>query len=311
MLTTHVSVIVPVFNNAETVGPLAERLIRVLRNFTERSSELIFVDDGSCDASWQHICDLAERYSEVIGIRLSRNFGQHAALLAGLARASGDVTCMMDADLEHRPEDLPELVEQVENGFDLVVATDSGNLRRKSSAVFRRLLGLVSRNTTHPKELTYRAMSKAFREAVSQYGEVDAVLGPLMSSIGFRQGYVSVTRDTPADGRSRYSAFKRIRLAVDALLLHSTVLSVVFAFLAGLTAVVTAAYGVTVAVQTLVIGVRLPDGLTLLLLAVLGSSALQLAGLAVVSYVAVAVLRQTKQRPRFHIADTVVGKLPP
>jgi dolichol-phosphate mannosyltransferase len=117
-----VSVVIPVYGNEQFLEELADRLIKT-RMGLDRAFEIIFVDDGSLDGSWEVIEGLSSRHREVVGLRLSRNFGQHPAISAGFERAVGDVTVLMDADLQDPPEELPRMLELLDDGVDVVLLT--------------------------------------------------------------------------------------------------------------------------------------------------------------------------------------------
>lgn len=304
-LQAHISVVVPVYNNATTIRELAERTVAVFGDCCTRRHELCLVDDGSSDDSWAVITNLSNRFSEVSGLRLSRNFGQHAAISAGIAQVTGETTCLMDADLEHRPEDLPKLVAGIEAGADLVIAIDEGVVRRKSSDLFQRVFGRLSKTVTHPKALTFRVMNESFKQALEEYQEVDVVLGPLMSSMGYSQQYIPVRRTHPHGRETRYSATKRLGLAMKALLIHATFIPALLGWFAFFVALGFLSYAIIVVVQAVLFGSQLPSGITLLLLVILASSSAILGALGFISYIGIGILREVKQRPRFHVAQVV------
>jgi len=263
------------------------------------------VDDGSTDGSWSVIEALADDYPELSGIRLSRNFGQHAAIVAGLSQVSGELTCLMDADLEHQPEDLPALLNPMNSGADLVVAVDEGSARRRSSDLFQRVFGRLAKSSTHPKALTYRVMNRSFKDALLEYDEVDIVLGPLMSSMGFTQHYVPVQRTSPVGRSTSYSRSKRLSLGLKALLVHATFIPAFLGWFAAVVALSFLAYAMVIVVQAAIFGSQFPSGITLLLLVTLAASAMILGALGFLSYIALGILREVKKRPRFHVGEVV------
>ena len=109
-----ISILIPVFNDQEVLDELNERLMKVLPVLADRF-EIMFVDDGSSDASWDKISELKKKNESVVGIKLMRNFGQQNALSAGLDHVKGDVVVIMDSDLQDRPEDIPRLIEALQN----------------------------------------------------------------------------------------------------------------------------------------------------------------------------------------------------
>ena len=114
-----VSIVIPVYNGSATIAELAERLLAVFRSMN-RACEILLVNDGSPDNSWEVIRALADAHPQVRGLNLMRNFGQHNALLAGIRQASGEITVTMDDDLQNPPEEVPKLLEGVAGGHDVV-----------------------------------------------------------------------------------------------------------------------------------------------------------------------------------------------
>jgi glycosyltransferase involved in cell wall biosynthesis len=165
-----ISLVVPVYNEAPNVDPLLERLLPVLRGLGE-PFECIFVDDGSRDETAQRLATWSSREPVIRVVRLSRNFGHQAALVAGLEHARGQAVITMDGDLQHPPELIPQLVERWRAGFDVVqtVRSDPAEAslaKRAGSRGFYRLLSLVARIQVTPGAADFRLMS---REAVQAF----------------------------------------------------------------------------------------------------------------------------------------------
>ena len=119
LLPWTVSVVVAVHNSEATLVELSTRIMDALVPLVPQL-EILYVNDGSSDRSWQIVTELAERYSEVRGLNLTRNYGQHNALLAGILRAQGKVTVTLDDDLQHPPEEIPGLLSKLNEGYDVV-----------------------------------------------------------------------------------------------------------------------------------------------------------------------------------------------
>lgn len=115
-----VSVVVPIFNEVESLPELYDRLVKTLDNAGVPSYELIFVDDGSTDGSFARLRELSTVDARVRVLKFTRNFGQHEALSAGMERGSGEIIVFMDADLQNAPEDIPRFIAKIREGFDLV-----------------------------------------------------------------------------------------------------------------------------------------------------------------------------------------------
>ena len=114
-----ISIVIPVFNEADSIGPLIDELVKALDG-AGPGHEIIVVDDGSTDGRWQAIKKLQSKYPELKAIRFGRNFGQTAALSAGISRAGGDIIITMDGDGQNDPADIPRLLSKMSEGYDLV-----------------------------------------------------------------------------------------------------------------------------------------------------------------------------------------------
>src|SRR5258708_1840214 len=163
MSSAAVSVVVPVYGNAKSLPELAER-VRAALEPDYADFEVLLIDDGSKDKSWQVIEQLASGDSRIKGVRLSRNFGQHPAIAAGFDRASGDAIVLMDADLEDRPENLPKLLGTLSPDADIVYTIKSGEggsiATRISSALFHLVFSRITEATVPANIGTLRVFNR-------------------------------------------------------------------------------------------------------------------------------------------------------
>lgn len=281
-----VSVVIPVFNNASTLVELVERLITVLHSMLH-DWQIILVDDGSIDRSWELIADLAQTDSGVQGVRLARNFGQHPAIKAGLERAVGDFVILMDADLNDVPEELPAMLEALVAGFDLVLTrAQAGSLQSRGRLSTSRLFHFVFAKVSGTQDLagigTLRAFSRRFVNAMLLYGERRIVYGPLSMQLGFRRTVID--RAYPSEDTSPHSSYtflSRLNLALDALLGYTALPYTVLLALGGSISVGALLYSIAVVIGY-VFGSRLPSsGTTIVLLVqlMMGGSILAALGL--------------------------------
>jgi glycosyltransferase involved in cell wall biosynthesis len=151
MELSSVSVVVPVYNSEAILGELIVRLEPVLRTYAS-AFEVVLINDGSQDKSWQVISDLAEKYAFVRGLNLMRNYGQHNALLAGIRAAQNEVIVTIDDDLQHPPEEIPKMLDKLAEGYDVVYGTPEkrqhGLWRNIASEIIRLILqGVVGADT--------------------------------------------------------------------------------------------------------------------------------------------------------------------
>jgi polyisoprenyl-phosphate glycosyltransferase len=219
------SVVVPIHNEEESLGPLEERLTRVLDDLGE-PAEVILVDDGSVDQTPIATAVLAERDPRYKVLRLSRNFGHQIAITAGLDRARGDAVVIMDGDLQDPPEVIPELVRRWREGFDVVYAVrrrreGEPRLRRLRAAAFYRLFRVVS-NLDAPVDVgDFRLIDRRVLTVLQGMRERHRYLRGMVSWVGFRQTGVDYVREGRVGGRSKYPFGKLLELGLNGVVSFS------------------------------------------------------------------------------------------
>lgn len=204
-----ISVIVPGLNEAESLPELAERIDEALgdRGLGE-DYEIIFVDDGSTDNSWQVISGLSADNPRVRGLRLRSNFGKAMALTSGFSESRGQTVFMMDADLQDDPADLPIFLEQVRNGLDVVVGWKVDRQdplsRRIASKIFNGTVGWFTGVALHDMNCGFKAYNRAVIETIPIYGDLFRFIPALAAAEGFKVCEVPVRHHARQHGRSRY-----------------------------------------------------------------------------------------------------------
>jgi undecaprenyl-phosphate 4-deoxy-4-formamido-L-arabinose transferase len=207
-----ISVVVPVYNSEQTLDELVRRLKASLAT-TGRSLEILLVNDGSADRSWQVVRQLAASNPEVRGISLARNHGQHNALLCGIREAAGDVIVTIDDDLQNRPEDVPALIARVNEGYDVVYGVPQrqqwGLMRNVASRVTKMVLQSAMGARTASMVSGFRAIRAEVRDAFSAYSSIFVNLDVLLTWGASRFDLVVVQHDPRRVGRSNYT-FRRL-----------------------------------------------------------------------------------------------------
>ena len=219
------SVVIPVKDERDNVRPMVERVREALQNGPEW--ELVFVDDGSTDATLQALNDLAAHDERVRVYSLSRNFGHQVALTAGCDEAQGDALVLLDSDLQHPPTLIPEMVAKWEAGADIVSAVrqrtaDASVLKRFSARVFYRLLNSISDTRIVPDAADFVLLSRPAHQALLRMPERHRFLRGMVSWIGFRRDFVEYQAPARTAGESSYTLRRMIGLASDALFSFST-----------------------------------------------------------------------------------------
>lgn len=203
-----VSVVIPVYNSSEILPDLVARLHPVLERSCDRY-ELVFVNDGSRDASWQVIAGLVERHPWIRGVNLMRNYGQHNALLAGIRMARFGVIVTMDDDLQHPPEEIPRLVAKLGEGYDVVygppLQQQHGLWRDLASVVTKTSLQATIGAETATMVSAFRAFRTQVRDAFARYQGSFVSLDVLLTWGTSRFAAVPVRHDPRASGASNYT----------------------------------------------------------------------------------------------------------
>jgi polyisoprenyl-phosphate glycosyltransferase len=223
----EISVVVPVYKCAECLVHLHERLERALAE-VPGDYEIILVDDRSPDESWDVLQELANRDASVRLIRLSRNFGQHAAITAGLEFAHGRWVVVMDCDLQDPPEEIPRLYRRALEGADIVYARRTGRkgplFRRTASRMYFRILNASLGTDFDPDYGNFTIISRKVRDSFLRFRDKDRHYLMILRWLGYEHASVDVAHAERYAGESSYTLGTLIRFAMDGLFFQSTTL---------------------------------------------------------------------------------------
>lgn len=253
-----VSVVIPVFNEEQNLPELIARCLKAC-SATGESFEIVLVDDGSSDASAQIIAEAAiAGAGKIVGVLLNRNYGQHAAVMAGFGEARGQIIVTLDADLQNPPEEIPSLVRKMEEGYDVI-----GTVRTpRRDPLFRRLASRIvnhaARRATGVMMHDYGCMLRAYRrnviDAVLQCHERSTFIPVLANSFARRATEIEVRHAERVSGDSKYSLWKLINLQFDLLTSMTTFPLRLLSVLGGLTSIAGVGFGFFLLAMRLVFG---------------------------------------------------------
>jgi glycosyltransferase involved in cell wall biosynthesis len=215
------SIVIPIHNEEPSILPLYDRLTSVLEPL-QRPYEILFVDDASNDRSFELLANLVETDGHLKVIRLRRNFGQTAALSAGFHEAKGDVIIAMDGDLQHAPEDIPALLEKIDQGYDIASGwrkrrVDNAVMRKFPSRIANWLMAKASGIDLHDFGTTFKAYRAEVLKDVNLYGELHRFIPALASFYGARVIEVPIRNVPRAAGDSHYGIGRTFRVMFDIL----------------------------------------------------------------------------------------------
>lgn len=219
------SIVIPAYKSQATLNELIERLDKVLPQSFDQY-EVIIVNDGSPDLTWSTIEELASKNEWVRGINLMRNYGQHNATLCGIMQAKYEIIITMDDDLQHPPEEIPHLIEKLNEGFDVVYGIPNNKVhswwRTWFSNWLKKLLSFVMGVKSMRGIGSFRAIRSNIRKAFKNFNKPEVIVDILLSWGTTKFGYAYVEENPRTNGESNYSFRKLIRLAFTVLTGFST-----------------------------------------------------------------------------------------
>lgn len=205
---TQLSFVIPLLNEQSTLCELVDRIESVCQSNAITPFEILLIDDGSSDESWNEIERLAKSKSTVHGIRFRRNFGKAAALSAGFQQATGKIIITMDADLQDDPKEIPRMLAKLDEGYDVVSGWKQRRFdpwhKRWPSKVFNGILRYFSRLPLHDFNCGFKAYRKDVLEEISLYGEMHRFIPVLAAARGFRVAEITVEHHPRLHGQSKY-----------------------------------------------------------------------------------------------------------
>jgi dolichol-phosphate mannosyltransferase len=280
------SIVVPVFNEHEGIREFYERTKMVLDRLDSIEYEVIFVDDGSTDTTYQELTRLSDNDARVRGIKLSRNFGHQVAITAGIDEAEGDAVVVIDADLQEPPEVIEQFVRKWEEGYDVVYGIrderkGDTRLKRLTASMFYRILRALAQIDLPVDTGDFRLISRRVVIQLRQFKERSRFIRGLVSWIGFRQVGVHYKRDGRHAGKTKYPYRRMMRLALDGVTSFSTAplklatwlgyFSSLLAFLYLTSVFVQKAVGITVqGWATIMVGLLFLGGVQLICIGIMG-----------------------------------------
>ena len=219
---THISIVIPADNEEDNIPILYEKLKGVLERLG-REYEIIFVDDGSVDRTWERLKEIAEKDQRVKLIRFRKNYGQTAAMYAGFQHATGEVIITLDADLQNDPEDIPMLLQKLEEGYDILSGwrrdrKDPFLSRRLPSMIANWIISKVTGVELHDYGCTLKAYRADIIKRLELYGDMHRFLPALTKRFGAKITEIPVRHHPRLYGKSKYGIGRTVRVILDIFL---------------------------------------------------------------------------------------------
>jgi glycosyltransferase involved in cell wall biosynthesis len=296
------SVVIPCFNEGPNVEALFARLLPVLSGLP-LDWEVVCVNDGSRDDTLARLLAVHDRHPNVKVIEFSRNFGKEAALTAGLAQAAGDAVVPMDADLQHPPEVLPELVAKWQEGFDVVIAvrdarTGQSWKHKLAARLFYWMFDRMSEVPLPREAGDFRLLDRKVVEVINRMPERNRFMKGIFAWVGFRATDIPYVQGDRMAGETKFSLFKLLRFSFDGLTAFSTFPLRVWSVIGGAVSGIAFCYIVLRLVRTLLYGVDVP-GYESIIMTILFLGGLQLMTLGIIGDYLGRVFNEVKGRPLY------------
>lgn len=310
-------VVLPCFNEEENVETAARQLRKILSDLRDREgishrSSLLFIDDGSTDATWEIINSLHAKDKHIEGIRLSKNKGHQTAIFAGIEYAvnHADIMITMDSDMQQDPDKIPYFIEMYLEGYDVVYGirndrSSDGVFKKASAILYYKLMNLLDCEIK-PNSADYRMLSKQAGSALVAHQEGSLFLRGLIPTLGFRTGSLYFDVKKRQKGSSKYTMRKMVRLAVDGITSFS-IMPIHLVFYLGMFIL---AFSVVMMIYSFIARFffNAQSGWASLSIAIWFLGGAQLTSLGVIGEYVGKTYMESKHRPRYFIEDTCVSE---
>jgi undecaprenyl-phosphate 4-deoxy-4-formamido-L-arabinose transferase len=302
-MNAYLSIVIPVFNEEGNLRALQAALSPVLQGF-EKPYEIIYVDDGSTDKSLDILQDLQAKDPHIVIVEFSRNFGQHSAIFAGFDQSRGEIVVTLDADLQNPPEAIPTLVHAIESGYDVV----GGWRENRQDSFFRKIASKIVNKiiswSTGVKLKDYGCMLRAYRrEIVQQIGkcsEISSFIPALANTFARSIAEIEVPHRDRAQGRSKYSLGRLIRLNFDLMTGFSLFPIQAISAFGLVTALAGVGFSLFLFIRRLIVGPE-AEGLFTLFAILFAFIGVQIMALGIIGEYVGRVYNEVRKRPRFVI----------
>lgn len=306
------SLVVPVFNEVETVGLFLDRVTQVFAKISGINLDVVFVNDGSSDNTLACLLELQQDNPSIRIVDLSRNFGKEAALTAGLKAAIGQVVVPIDVDLQDPPELILNMVEKWREGFDVVLGKrinrDSDSwVKQKSATWFYRIHNKIADPEIPENVGDFRLMDRAVVDALNELPESRRFMKGLFAWVGFRTATVEYARPERVAGTTKFNGWRLWNFALEGLTSFSTDPLRIWTYLGGVVALTSFIFAIFIVLRVLIHGIDVP-GYASVIIAVTFLGGLQLIGIGIIGEYLGRAYIESKRRPVYLVRRTYQAK---
>lgn len=305
------SIIVPAYNEEEVIQLFYNKLKEVIDRISEKYDyEILFIDDGSKDNTLNILKKLRKEDKNIKIVSFSRNFGKEAGIYAGLENSIGDIVVILDADLQHDPENIPQMIKYIEDGYDTVTTLRNrkGESKIKSgfANIFYRVMAGNKEIELKKGSQDFRMMTRQVANAILDLKEYNRFSKGIFSWVGFKTKYMQVENKKRAAGKTKWNFMKLFRYAIEGITSFS-VTPLKIATVSGIIiSILSLIFAITIVLQTLIMGKDVP-GYASTITSVLFMGGIQLITIGILSEYVGKIYLEIKKRPQYIVKEKITG----
>ncbi|WP_369900906.1 glycosyltransferase family 2 protein [Bacillus manliponensis] len=302
-----VTIMVPAYNEQEVLHTLYDRLQSVIDRIPFYEFEILFINDGSTDATLYHIKELRKKDDRISYVNLSRNFGKEIAMIAGFDYVTGDAVIILDADLQDPPELIPEMIMYWEQGYDDVYAKRKHRagetwMKKWTARTFYRMLQKITRIPLQENTGDFRLLDRRCVEALKQLRETQRYTKGMFSWIGYNKKEILFDRDARVAGETKWNYLKLFDLAIEGITSFTTAPLRLSALFGSMISIFAFIYMMIIIIKTLLFGEEV-GGYPSLMTVILFIGGIQLLSLGIIGEYLGKVFNETKRRPLYFVDE--------
>ena len=307
------SIVVPCYNEEKVINVFYDRIMKVINDFQKNYNyEIVFIDDGSKDNTFQELKNLRNKNDNIKVISFSRNFGKEAGIYAGLSNSVGDLVVVIDADCQHPPETILEMLKYIEEGYDTVATR---RINRKGEPIFKSFLsGMFYKFINKFMEIKleqnaqdFRMMKRNVVDAILSLEEYNRFSKGIFSWVGFNCKYIEVENESRAAGTSKWGFRSLFNYAIEGITSFTTAPLKLATFLGLIVFILSLIFGIEIIIQTLVLGKETP-GYASTIVSVLFMGGVQLLCIGILSEYISKMYMEIKDRPKYIVKEKIDNK---
>ena len=304
------SIVVPCYNEEKVLQVFYNRIMNVVKVFEHSYNyELVFIDDGSKDKTFEELKKLRTQNNNIKIISFSRNFGKEAGIYAGLSNSIGDLVVVIDADCQHPPETILEMLKYIEEGYDTVATRRTNRkgepvLKSFLSSMFYKFINKFMETKLEQNAQDYRMMTRKVVDAILSLEEYNRFSKGIFSWVGFNCKYIEVENETRAAGTSKWGFKSLFKYAIQGITSFTTAPLKLATFLGLIVCVLSLIFGMEIVIQTLVLGKDTP-GYASIIVSVLFMGGVQLLCIGILSEYISKMYMEIKNRPKYIVKEKI------